>query len=178
MPANIVEFYAGQARDSHDRSIHTIFRMRDDQMESVHNYIQWLFPLHEESQCVEGSPVLTFEDVNRLRSNPTAIENMKAAINKFRYFLGLPQMQRVEADYDQPRGNFNESKVNTWCQDGNHNLLRVTRAIRSIRLFGLVDEAEEFYADVLRVARARKINRRTLQYWERAARDDVFASLR
>jgi Opioid growth factor receptor (OGFr) conserved region len=41
----IVSFYAGETPDSRGRKIEEIWNFNDRQLETVHDFIQWLFPL-------------------------------------------------------------------------------------------------------------------------------------
>ena len=56
----IIGFYSGTEPDHRGRYLHEIQRWSDDQLEKVHDYIQWLFPLPEPS-----SPWCKFGFVNR-----------------------------------------------------------------------------------------------------------------
>ena len=59
-----------------------------------------------------------------------------------------------------------------------HNHLRITRILRSLRLFGLEKEAEAFHAEVVSMASAGVVGQRSLRYWERAVREPIFQTLR
>ncbi len=76
-------------------------------------------------------------DIAELSASEVAKDNMRTSIQHFRSFLGIgdppdPQRQR-------------------WARNGDHNLLRVTRAIRSARLFGLEEEGKALYNAVMQV---------------------------
>jgi hypothetical protein len=60
MAANdpILGFYSGVEPDHRGRYLHEIQKWPDDQLESVHDYIQWLFPLPERSGFNVSAPVL------------------------------------------------------------------------------------------------------------------------
>ena len=94
---------------------------------------------------------------------------MRASLTRFRTFLGLPIAE--DGVPAQPQ------RWNAWAQDGNHNLLRVTRAIRSTRLFGLEDEARSLYEAAMVVAQDRRLSRVTRQFWAAAAQEEPMSRL-
>ncbi|MGK7944758.1 MAG: opioid growth factor receptor-related protein, partial [Microcystaceae cyanobacterium] len=47
--SNLINFYLGNTVDHRGRKIEDIWQWNDHQLESVHDYIQWLFPLKEKS---------------------------------------------------------------------------------------------------------------------------------
>ena len=84
----------------------------------------------------------------------------------------------------------NEIDVNkfySWLGERNHNLLRITRIIRSLRLFGLDEEAREFYNKALDAYDFIDHNNEDPSfvidedapfYWEKAMLDGRWESLR
>lgn len=158
----IVDFFNGQP-DTNGRTIKDMLEMTDAGLEATHNVIQWLFPLHEKSLHSVDTPVLTPDDIAVLRSDSTATFNILDALKRFRDFYGFLPVD--------------EKKKASWCNDGNHNLLRITRIIRSLRLFGIEDVALAFYGEVRRLAESRNINRVTLEFWRKAAEEPLDESL-
>ena len=73
---------------------------------------------------------------------------------------------------------FSPARAALWASNGDHNLLRVTRIIRSLRFFGLQAQSDAFYRDVLAVARWAGLSRTTLGFWRKAHEEDVWASMR
>ena len=70
------------------------------------------------------------------------------------------------------------AEVPWWAEVSfDHNHLRITRILRSLRLFGLEAEAAEFHAQLVAVARRGAVNRRSLGYWQRAVSEPLFSSL-
>lgn len=73
---------------------------------------------------------------------------------------------------------FDAHRVALWAHNGDHNLLRITRIIRSLRLFGLEAESRMFYRAARAVGEARGLSGTTLQFWQRASEEPPFAPLR
>jgi hypothetical protein len=66
--SRIVDFYRGETLNSSGVGIETIWGWNDRQLEVVHTYIQWLFPLREPSQAVPGSPTIAEAEARVFRS--------------------------------------------------------------------------------------------------------------
>ena len=95
----------------------------DDWLENNHNYIQWCFPLDEPSKNVKSAPVLTQSDINEIRN----FEPCRMAI-----MILLDRMKLFYQTNDY------------WICGYNHNHLRITRIIKSVRLLVGDDVANEF----------------------------------
>ena len=55
-----------------------------------------------------------------------------------------------------------------WISKGNHNYLRITRIITSLKIFNLEKEAILFYEALLNLSHTEKIDEKSLKYWENA----------
>lgn len=64
--------------------------------------------------------------------------------------------------------NFDTASQN-WVFRFDHNHLRITRIIRSLRVLGLEEEALAFFKALKSVQEASNISSRSLMYWSRAA---------
>ena len=78
MSNSIVNFLEGIGTDSRNRHIDEILDEDNRYWEHTHDFIQWLFPLNEESRAVNNSPVLTVEEVERIRTSERAKEGLKS----------------------------------------------------------------------------------------------------
>ncbi|MDP8915948.1 MAG: opioid growth factor receptor-related protein [Pseudomonadota bacterium] len=142
-------FLTGAGRDDAGRTVPEVLAFDDDALERRHDFIQWLFPLPEPSRAVPGSPVLTPADIAALKASPSAQANLQAAA------------ERMLAFYASTRA---------WLRPADHNHLRITRIIRSLRLLVGPCEADRFKGGVMDLARARgaEINPTTLRFWAEA----------
>ena len=163
----ILAFLGGTGADHKGRLYGETLSWSDVQLEDCHDQCQWIFPLHEDSHMARTWPVVNKEIVEEAKRNPAVLDNLRAAKDRFEVFLGVCNDD----------GNW-KFKQDRWCRDGNHNLLRVTRIIRCLRLFGLEEEAQDFYKKVLAVAERCGISNVTKAYWWRAANEDVWETLR
>jgi hypothetical protein len=121
----IIDFLSGDAPDGEGRMLSDVQRWSDQRLESVHDFIQWMFPLTEASPVNPEAPVLDPETIAEIRSRPELQAAVRASLQRMRRF------------YEGSRH---------WISPGNHNHLRITRILKCLRLLGLEAESSEFFA--------------------------------
>ena len=119
----IVSFLEGKAPDHRGRILAMLLQQTDHQAETTHDYIQWLFPLNEPSRSVNGAPVLTELDIEEIKESILVQGNLAKSA---RWFLGFLE------------------RNDHWITKYNHNHLRITRVIKSLRLLASDKAADEF----------------------------------
>jgi hypothetical protein len=127
----IVGFLEGKTPDHRGRILAMLLQQTDHQAETNHDYIQWLFPLNEPSRSVNGVPVLTELEIDEIRQSSLAQANLAKSA---RWFLGFLE------------------RNDHWIIKYNHNHLRITRVIKSLRLLTSDEAADEFRDKVLALA--------------------------
>ena len=138
--SQLLDFYRGTGRDSERRNLSEIWAWDDPQFEYCHDFIQWLFPLDEPSAVNADAPLVTAEDQAAFRSERELQAAMRRSFVRFISFVGLKQTD----DGRIIRGpNFDQRQV-VWRYQ-NHNWLRITRVIKSLRLLGFENEARAFW---------------------------------
>ncbi|MET4632485.1 opioid growth factor receptor-related protein [Kaistia defluvii] len=165
----LVSFHADVATDSRGRRIQEILDWDDDQLERVHDYIQWLFPLTERSAFNPGAPILTATDIAAFRQRPDLRASLHKAFLRLLAFYGFaettgePDLSIVRAP-DFPR------RAQSWARPGNHNLLRISRILRAMTQLGLEREAQAFLAalEALNAEDPARFGVVTLRYWRNA----------
>jgi hypothetical protein len=167
--SRIVDFYRGETLNSSGVGIETIWGWNDRQLEVVHTYIQWLFPLREPSQAVPGSPTITEAVARLFRQDPALKERVLRSFRLMLRFYGF-----VMSPAANPAGGVTiatasdfDAKSRNWLTTANHNHLRITRILKSLILLGLKREAQEWFAALQRVyvANADVIGSTTYEYW-------------
>lgn len=167
----ILDFYHGHGRDDRGRSFQEILTWDDDQLEEVHDYIQWLFPLPERSGANPLAPVLDGGTVMAFRAEPALRDKLHQAFMRMLEFYGLEMSPEGVA----MGGHFSERSGN-WLWPGNHNHLRLTRILRSLTVLGLETDAQSLYACLKLIykqeaAKTRPaILPRTFEFWTTAVR--------
>jgi hypothetical protein len=119
MITDIERFLAGVGTDGVGRSINQILDMDDTLWERTHDFIQWLFPLKEASRSVRNAPVLTDVQIKQIRESETIQVNIQRSVLRYKEFL---------------------ASTTKWRSGYDHNHLRISRVIKSLRLL-VSDEA-------------------------------------
>ena len=163
MQERLYEFLRGNKKNYNRKSIYDIWEYSLEELETDHHYIQWLFPLQKRSVHNLLCPVV--KDIRDFR-DPEIIRNMRKSFERMLDFYGLEYTdgQVRETIY------FKES-LKRWCTPKNHNFLRITRILKSLKLFGLKKEAVAFFMKLRSIYRERYriIGKNTYLYWKEAA---------
>ena len=136
-------------KDFKERTLQDIWSYSDREIENQHDFIQMIFPLDQPSNAVfHGIYLDDREVIDNLRTNSTVQSNMIKSANWFLSFL---------------------ERTNHWKAPNDHNHLRITRIIKSLRLLVSDKEADTFYISVMAMlADNNQINATSLQYWKKA----------
>ena len=162
--SRLLSFYRGT--DAEGRRLEEIWSWDDGELEAVHDFIQWLFPLPEPSRFNPDAPLLTETDIAAFRGDEQLRANLRRSFERILTFLGLA----LSEDGKVVEGpNFARRARDLWAYP-NHNWLRVTRILRSLRLLGLEDEAQALYERLAEFHRGRRfpITADTFRYWAEA----------
>lgn len=156
--SKVTDFFINEGTDHKGRTHADLVNFTDAEFEACHDHIQWMFPLHERSYHAKSDeiPILTEEDIDILLLSHKASEAMRKGFKRFIKFL-------LSSD--------------TWCQNGNHNLLRITRVIRSLRLFGKDDIAKRMHEQVTLAGKAYDLDPVTFKYWDDALKQPLMHSM-
>jgi hypothetical protein len=165
----IVRFYRGDAPDDRHRTFDAILAWDDDRLEAVHDYIQWLFPLDEPSRFNPSAPLLTSGDRAAFRQ-PALAANLRRALERMLAFYGFALQPTTPPRVTRSDQWRDRSAI--WLHAGNHNLLRLTRMIRSLALLGQPELARALYEAFRRECEGR-VTAVTLEYWKEATDADA-----
>ena len=120
---DILKFLEKNSGDHRKRMIHDIWAWDDNAWEEEHDFIQWLFPLSEKSMSVPNSPVIRDSEISQVRESAIAQESLQKSAERYKQFL---------------------SREKYWKYSRNHNHLRITRVIKSLRLLSGDNSANDF----------------------------------
>ena len=145
---DIVSFLEGKTPNHRGYTHAMLLEQTDQQAETTHDYIQWLFPLDRPSQSVNTSPVLTKSDVQEIRQNQLIGINLEKSKT---WFLGFLERNKH------------------WITKYDHNHLRITRAIISLRLLVSDKTAENFRKKIFELAgnRLNSIDSKAINFWNK-----------
>ncbi len=159
-----VQFYRGEIPNKKNCWLYQIIKWSNFTLEADHDYVQWIFPSNEPSQMVEGSPVLTKEESEIFQSDIALQEKVKTSFRRFLNFLDFELInEEIKPMKETP----------SWIAMGfNHNMLRVTRVFKSLRLTGNEKYAKLFF-EALKPYKG-KVSPDTWNYWENAVGDELW----
>ena len=140
-------FLTGDGRDGAGRTHADVLALDDIALEDCHDFIQWLFPLPEASRAVPGSPVLDRRSVARLQASSEARVRLRTAATRMLLF------------YERTRA---------WRRPFDHNHLRITRIIKSLRLLCGDVLADDFRDAILVLAAQAPIDPSARRFWDAA----------
>ena len=166
--SRLLDFYRGLGTDIEGRRLEDILAWPDDDLEAVHDFIQWLFPLPEPSKFNPDAPLLTHQDIAAFKSDPVLQANLMKSFERILAFLGLSLSEgRVVVG-----GNFTSRLADVWTNP-NHNWLRISRILRSLTLLGMEVQAQALYEwlDATYTSRRFPISAETFRYWTEAVKE-------
>jgi Opioid growth factor receptor (OGFr) conserved region len=164
----IVAFFSG-GRDSEGRTLDAILSWNDDQLEAVHDYIQWVFPTRQPSGVNPLAPTVTKETVRAFERDPTLRSTLQHALDRMLAFYGLTRAPKGSIQIDRERF---AARASVWLHPGNHNHLRLTRIMDSLTTLGLHADALALQQCLLGQICAGpgrgRVSARTTEFWRRA----------
>jgi hypothetical protein len=165
----LIAFYRDGARDDRGRTLAEILTWDDGELEAVHDFIQWLFPLPERSGANPSAPMLDRGTIEAFHATPAMRERLGQAFQRMLRFYGL----RWNGASVERAGNFRERAQN-WLWPGNHNHLRLTRVLRSTLLLGLEAESKALFHALNAICREfpDRISSRTHAFWSDASQTE------
>lgn len=170
----LVSFYRGEGLDAAGRGLEEIWGWDDTRLEGVHDYIQWLFPVVQASKFNPDAPLLDKETIAIFRGEPVLRSNLLKSLTVMLGFYGLslvgdPGTPAVEKapDYDARKDTWQAAPAGYL----NHNLLRLTRILDSLRLLGLEQHSAALYSclEAIQKEEPARIPAKTLAFWKQAA---------
>ena len=143
---NLREFLKNNEPDIYGRYISEIWSFNDEQIETTHNFIQFLFPLTQPSKNSFNKIYINSDDLlHELKSDKKVRESIMYSSNW--YFSFLERNQHWQTYFD-------------------HNHLRISRVIESLNVIVSNRQANRFYKQVLDICIEELINDETKLIWK------------
>jgi hypothetical protein len=134
----IVMFYLGHKVHPAGYTIEQVWKFSREQLEKIHDYIQWIFPLATPSTHVHDVPVLNKNEIEEFRDNEILRSRVVRSYHLMLDFYGF----HVAGDAIGRSAEF--KKHSGWLYPKNHNYLRISRILESLVLMCFRSEAEAF----------------------------------
>ena len=173
----LIGFYdpAVRAKDPKGRTLAAIRAWDDDKLEGAHDYIQILFPLPESSPFNSWAPVIDRATFDAFRHREELRNNLRRSFERMLRFYGFT-LEKYDGKFQVCESpGFPEASQN-WVARYDHNHLRMTRIIRSLRVLGLESEAQAFFIALKKVCEDApgQISDKSLRFWTRAAERPLY----
>lgn len=167
----LIAFYSATAPDHRGRTLADILAFSDDELESNHDFIQWLFPLPVPSPVNPAAPTLDEATILAFHARPELRRALRDSFERMLDFYGF-ELHHAEGEYAIVPGPRWQEAARNWLTPGNHNFLRITRILHSLTLLGHHELATAFLAALEDVYRghAGVIGTVSVGYWRRAVR--------
>lgn len=158
---DFINFYSGEGKNWSGHTIDEILNFSNDQLEVIHNYIQWIFPTTETSKFNKDVPIMTEEIIKTFKKNPKCKLNMLKCFKRMLNFYGLKLEDKLvikNIDYKE--------RSYDWIYIHPHNHMRITRILKSLKLFGFKEEHDAFLKILKEIYKENQSSlRNSYQYW-------------
>ena len=146
---NFKSFLLNESCDYKGRMLSDIYKFSDNEIEANHDFIQIVFPLAEPSFWSSNKYFIESEQqIDSLTSD----KNVKEAILQSAYWY-ISFLKRN----------------NHWKNVNNHNLKRITRMIKSVRLIVGDIEADKVKKEITSIPNIEKlVGQKSIKYWKNA----------
>ena len=146
---NFKSFLLNESCDHKGRMLSDIYKFSDNEIEANHDFIQIVFPLAEPSLWSSNKYFIESEQqIDSLTSD----KNVKEAILQSAYWY-ISFLKRN----------------NHWKNVNNHNLKRITRMIKSVRLIVGDIEADKVKKEITSIPNIKKlVGQKSIKYWKNA----------
>lgn len=170
LTSRIVPFYLGAQPDSQGRMIQEIWNWNFDELECVHDFIQWLFPLPEKSIFNPDAPVVDDAVIQAFHSHTALQQNLVRSLDVMLHFYGFQRQIRQDGTTIVVESEDYLSRKDEWMCPLDHNYLRITRILKCLTVFGLKDEAIAWYKCLRQLYEkdSDAVGAETFQYWTKA----------
>ena len=164
----IVEFYRGERPNSGGAYLHEIMTWKDGALEMDHDWVQWVFPSNEPSMINGDAPTLTREEAFIFINDPNLQKKIKESFIRYLAFLGM-KLEDDQVHLIELEGVANSQR---WTIAFNHNMLRVTRVLKCLRLTGHDQYAISLHNALMSVRE--RFSENTLGHWRRAVNEPLW----
>lgn len=177
MKRTILGFMRGECTSPVGDRLEDIWEWTNQRIEMDHDFIQWAFPSNEPSGLNRDAPTMTLDDHLEFMQDYDLQATMKRSFLRMLDYFGFVLVEdgnktlgeKVVIECMEPTDERPEPLQ--WMNEFNHNMLRVTRVLKSLRLTGLERYAFAFF-EALSVFK-NAVSSRTYNFWRTATYDKL-----
>lgn len=160
---NYTDFLNGKIIDDKNRTINDILGFNNIKLEITHDYIQRVFPTMDKSKYSDVD-IIKEPDLFNLWNDENALDNVRLMYKR------MLKLWKLDGDK-----YLNPKIFRYWVTKNNHNYLRITRVLKSLKLLDLIPEYNDFSIRIGKFMKLNenKINEETLMYWREAINKDI-----
>ena len=146
---NFKTFLLNESCDHKGRMLSDIYKFSDNEIEATHDFIQLIFPLAEPSFWSSNKYFIeSQQQIDSLSKNKNVKEAILQSASWYISFL---------------------KRNNHWKNVNDHNLKRITRMIKSVRLIVGDIEADNIKKEIISIKNIEKlVSQKSIKYWENA----------
>ena len=146
---NFETFLLNESCDHKGRMLSDIYKFSDNEIEATHDFIQIVFPLAEPSFWSSNKYFIeSQQQIDSLSKNKNVKEAILQSASWYISFL---------------------KRNNHWKNVNDHNLKRITRMIKSVRLIVGDIEADNIKKEIISIKNIEKlVSQKSIKYWENA----------
>jgi hypothetical protein len=163
----LYRFFLGLAEGPQDKEgkllISDILKFDENKIENKHNFIQWIFPTKEESECNPDARQISDRFKDLFLSNETAQENFCKSCKMFLNFVGFDCRNKDDNVITDIKSKKKYYDLPT------HNLRRITRVLNSFNQIGKESCSRKLFAQLkkIRDENPKKVLESSFEFWEK-----------
>lgn len=167
--SRVVQFYRLENVHPLKYTIEEMWAWDDRQLERMHNFIQWWFPLDEPSGNSLGAPILTKHEIEQFHTDKEIQKRLLKSFSIMMNYYGLA--------FDEEAGKIERAKDfekrSGWLFPDNHNYLRITRILKSMKLLGFPEISKVLFGALEGLYKEYRIyiGPKTWKYWSDSVKE-------
>ena len=158
----ITKFYKNELSTPDGYTLDDISHFSDYELEQEHGFIQFIFPLIEPSNIIKNCPILTEEDIKFLHFDHISRHNLKLMFYKM---LGFYRF-KVISDGKIVKIESPKTEDLWWLTPYNHNILRITRILKSMKLLNYFDYSLALFEELKKLKDHPAVKSKSFKFWE------------
>lgn len=139
---NFIAFLIGEGTDQSGRVLSDYFGFDAAKWEDCHDHMQWAFPTRTKSMYNAKAP--TVPDDFKFDGNAEVTASISELLDRYLASLGV---KRAHSEDGTLAFLWIPSRPEefVWVNKGNHNMLRMTRVLECLNIFGMTAERDALY---------------------------------